>query len=130
MALIPMGEAAQRSGVSVDTIRRGLRKGELQAQQRPTPQGFIWLVLVAEPSDLAPMGTVRSDSAPAYAKTRAVTATADPAYDTTPTDGFRELVDVLRQPEAKDGQLESKDRQIEQLHLLRKQVQPVLPAYN
>ena len=138
MALVPMGEAAQRLGVSVDTIRRRLRKGELQGQHRPTPQGFIWLVHVDQLSALAPtgsLGTIRRDSAPADAKARAGTAITGPACDATPTGAdlhaFRELVDVLRHEiDTRDRQLEAKDGQIEQLHLLLKQAQSVFPASN
>jgi len=41
---ISIGEAARRLGVSTDTIRRRIGKGELTAHQEPTPQGFRWEV--------------------------------------------------------------------------------------
>ena len=50
MDLVTMGEAAQRLGVSVDTIRRRLRRGELEGQHQPTPQGFIWLIEMPNPA--------------------------------------------------------------------------------
>ena len=44
MATVTIQEAAQRLGVSQDTVRRRIRKEELQARQTPTPQGFRWVV--------------------------------------------------------------------------------------
>jgi len=41
---VSVGEAARRLGVSTDTIRRRISKGELTAHQEPTPQGFRWKV--------------------------------------------------------------------------------------
>ena len=44
MATVTIQEAAQHLGVSQDTVRRRIRKEELQARQTPTPQGFRWVV--------------------------------------------------------------------------------------
>ena len=128
MALVTMGEAAHYLNVSVDTIRRRLRKGELQGEQEPTPQGFIWLIDI--PESPRP-GTAYAD------------ATAEPngaQADATASDASvtRELVEVLqrelgvrdKQLEVKDQQLETKDQQIRELHILLQQAQPALPAPN
>ena len=48
MALVSVIEAAQYLGVSTHTIKRRLKKGELKGEQRATPQGFVWLVEVAD----------------------------------------------------------------------------------
>jgi excisionase family DNA binding protein len=45
-------EAARRLGVSQDTIRRRIRRGELPAHQQLTAQGYRWLVEL--PVDLLP----------------------------------------------------------------------------
>ena len=50
MELMNVAEAAQRLGVSTDTIKRRLKRGELQGQRQDTPQGFIWLVAIPESS--------------------------------------------------------------------------------
>ena len=138
MDLVTMGEAAQRLGVSVDTIRRRLRRGGLQGQHQPTPQGFIWLIEMPEPtgsSATPPFAHGQSAAARADANARPGPTGAETPAGGTPPGGdlyaLRELVDVLRheidtmdrQLEAKDGQLNSKDRQIEQLHLLLKKAQ-------
>ena len=132
MELVTMGEAAQRLGVSTDTVRRRLRRGELQRQHQPTPLGFIWLVQVPEHTSHAATRayvTQTSRHAQADARARAVFNGADTIYDAVAAGGdpsaLRKLADVLRheidtrdrQLEAKDGQLMSKDRQIGQLHL-------------
>lgn len=39
----PLTQVAAAYGVSVDTIRRRLRRGELDARKEPTPQGFRWV---------------------------------------------------------------------------------------
>jgi len=41
---VSIGEAARRLGVSTDTIRRRIGKGELLAHREPTPQGYRWEV--------------------------------------------------------------------------------------
>ena len=99
-------EAAHKLGVAESTIRRRLRNGELEGQQMTTPQGFTWMVELSE--DL--LAAQESQS--------------------TGEDGvLRELVDVLRyQVTGLEGQLGTKDRQIEQLHVLLQQAQAALPA--
>ena len=53
---VSLREAADRLGVSVDTIRRRIAAGELEGQREARPQGYRWLVglpadLVASPPD-------------------------------------------------------------------------------
>lgn len=43
---VSIQDAAQRLGVSPDTIRRRVRSGELEGQQEKTAQGFVWRVKV------------------------------------------------------------------------------------
>jgi len=42
-AYAPLLEVAAAYGVSVDTIRRRLRRGEMEGRRETTPQGFRWL---------------------------------------------------------------------------------------
>ncbi len=39
-----VSEAAQALGVSVDTIRRRMKRGEMDTRREQTPQGFRWLI--------------------------------------------------------------------------------------
>ena len=84
MATVTIQEAAQHLGVSQDTVRRRIRKEELQARQTPTPQGFRWVVELEdleEDAPAAPTPTHRPDIGGAQVE-----------------DGqdLRELVDALR----------------------------------
>jgi predicted ArsR family transcriptional regulator len=115
MGEVSIQEAATRLGVSVETIRRRLHNGVLKARQVPTPQGFVWMVEL--PNE----------------EPQQETHSGEP-------EALHELVAVLKaQLEKKDHQLEiqaaahqeqleAKDRQIEQLHVLLQQAQAALPA--
>jgi hypothetical protein len=48
---VPIKEAAERLGVSADTIKRRMKAGELVGQKKPTAQGYIWLVDVPAQSE-------------------------------------------------------------------------------
>ena len=48
MELVSVAEASQRLGLTQDTVKRRLRKGELQGERHPRPQGYVWLVELAE----------------------------------------------------------------------------------
>lgn len=39
-------DAAERLGVSPDTIRRRMKKGELVGEKEPTPQGYEWRIIL------------------------------------------------------------------------------------
>src|SRR5688572_12239144 len=51
---LPLADAARELGVSVDTLRRRLRKGQLVGEQRTTPQGFVWWVRIGAAAQVAP----------------------------------------------------------------------------
>lgn len=48
---LTIGEAAERLGVSPDTVRRRLKRGELEGEQEETAQGFIWRIVLPKASD-------------------------------------------------------------------------------
>ena len=48
MAGVSGPEAAQSLAVAQSTVRRRIRRGELQAHQDITPQGFQWAVELEE----------------------------------------------------------------------------------
>ena len=51
MRQLSIPEAAKQLGVSQDTIRRRIRRGQVQAVQHPTPQGHVWLVEIPDTPD-------------------------------------------------------------------------------
>jgi hypothetical protein len=48
MDLVTKVEAARRLQLSLDTIERRLRRGELKGHKQPRPGGFTWLIEVPE----------------------------------------------------------------------------------
>ena len=97
--------AAHRLGIAESTVRRRLRNGELTGEQITTPQGFTWLVELPQETEIEPVNQ------PA----------GDPGL-------LRELVESLRShANGLEGQLNTKDRQIDQLHVLLQQAQAALP---
>lgn len=61
----PIQEAAKRLGVSPDTIRRRMKKGELVGEKEPTPQGYEWRLILAEEED--DVTTPQGESSPSLA---------------------------------------------------------------
>jgi excisionase family DNA binding protein len=104
---VTIQEAANTLGIAESTVRRRIRNGELEGQQMPTPQGYTWLVDLPE--------NLKS------AKENDQSLVSESGL-------LRELVDSLRSHmDGLENQLGTKDRQIEQLHVLLQQVQAALP---
>jgi hypothetical protein len=94
-------QAAERLGISEQTVRRRLHSGLLNGYQEDPPQGRWWVELAEEDLNEDQNGSVDVLS----------------------------IVAILQaQLLAKDQQLAAKDKQIEQLHVLLQQAQAALPA--
>lgn len=81
-------EAAQLLGVSLNTVRRKIARGELKATQAPRPQGHVWHVWLERTQDAAqhpPQGSTQ-DAANGYVQD---------AARLLPTDRAEQLVQVL-----------------------------------
>jgi hypothetical protein len=127
-----MAEAAQRLGISIATVKRKLRRGELEGYQEPRPQGFTWLVDFTE--------VQKSCSRGAWTGERTHTRTETLNGSTAEIHRLEELVALLRteleatrqelhqQLEAKDKQLEARAREVQELHVLLQRAQAALPA--
>lgn len=85
-----VGEVAAVYGVSADTIRRRMRRGDLEARRVEIPSGFKWMLPMPAPGDTLP------GSAPVPA----------PATD------HAAMVEVLQ------GELAARNAEIERLHAL------------
>jgi hypothetical protein len=122
---VSMAEAAQLLGLSIDTVRRRLHRGELQGRQEPTAQGFRWWVAVPDKVDPCSQSDASLGDAPDATSNQ---TSSDPA-DTGDMPALREVIEVLQaQVKAQQEQLAVKDQQIEQLHVLLQQAQAALPA--
>lgn len=106
---VTIREAAQRLGVSEDTVRRRLRRGELTGVQQPTAQGFTWLVELPE---VAPAGPSAPEGAAGVAE----------AVAAAEVRRLEELVAILRE------ELDARRREVQELHILLQRAQtPALP---
>jgi hypothetical protein len=120
MVLVPVIEAARSLGVSEETIKRRIRRGELNGQQQPRPQGYVWMVDIPE-EVLA--STAQHDT----------TTTHDDDTDHNTSSGeirrLEEMVQLLRQQlSVYQEEVESRRREVQELHVLLQQAQAALPA--
>jgi len=117
--LVDKQEAARRLGVSVDTVERRLKRGDLQGQQEQRGKGWRWLVEV--PDDVAP---ANNGSAPASAPASSINAPAEPGL----LNAFQSQIDHLQeQVKNLNHQLTVKDNQISELLIVTRQAQAMLP---
>jgi septal ring factor EnvC (AmiA/AmiB activator) len=122
MTLVTLVEAAHQLGVSVDTVRRRLQKGELKGQQQPRPSGHIWLVELDEELDQNSRLADRSADAEQGDQARLAACQAD-------IHRLEEMVAMLQAHIVTQGsELEAKNQQISELHVLLQQAQAALPA--
>lgn len=117
MELVTKREAARCLGVSIDTIERRLKRGELRGHKEHRPHGLTWLVEL--PEDTVTPGT-NGAVPPADASGNPPAGAPGGSLD------LGELVGVLQE------QLSAKDNQIRELHVLlqqaQEQVNRMLPA--
>jgi hypothetical protein len=122
MALVTLVEAAYRLGVSVDTVRRRLQKGELRGQQQPSPSGHIWLVEIDEEVNQNSRLADRSAAAEQGEQACLAACQADIRR-------LEEMVAMLQAHIVTQGsELEAKNQQIQELHVLLQTAQAALPA--
>jgi hypothetical protein len=113
MELVTVPEAARRLGVTEDTVKRRLRKGELHGERKARPQGYIWLAWLPE-EEVDPDSTVTGTAA----------SQGDDSVNhpvSSEVQRLEEMVALLQH------QLEVREREVEQLHILLQQAQ-ALPA--
>lgn len=114
--------AAERVGVSADTVRWRLRSGELVGERQPTPQGFIWLVELL--SDALP-----SASAEATGVAQAASALVGDALEGTRLQELERLVGELRgERDAWRGQAKRDEEAARELRILVRQAQSLAQA--
>jgi transposase len=114
MERVSIKEAARRLDVSDLTIRRRLNSGELQGIQEPKGKSHIWWVLMPEEETESEAKNLEQE-----------------LEDNSrgEVEALRELVAVLKeQLDTKDKQLETRAREVQELHVLLQQTQAALPA--
>jgi len=122
--LVDKAEAARRLGVSIDTVERRLKRGELQGQQEQRAKGWRWLIEV--PGDGAPADAPSNNGvAPADAPALTIDAPAENGLVVVLQDQITSLHDQLRMM---TQQVSSRDNQITELITVVRQQQAMLPA--
>lgn len=110
----PLAEVAAAYGVSVDTIRRRMKRGELEARRQQTPQGFKWLTVLPEPET-----TETATNTPGSPRTNETAAQGVTVVE----HDREELVATLRQ------ELALRNREIARLHdVIASQAQAIAQA--
>ena len=135
MALLTITEASHQLGVSVHTLKRRLKRGEIEGQQQTTPQGFVWLIEVPDEASKVDDEASKVDVGTPDESDHVPVDVACGTSDGIPNATLRELhrmeefiASVKDEVSTLRSQLETKDRQIEQLHVLLQQAQAALPA--
>jgi len=112
MAIVSIGDAATRLGVSADTIRRRIGKGTLTGHQEPTAQGFRWQVEVPEIDGQETNGHHDRGS-----------------LENLVASSLENLVVTLQaQVSAQADELEARRREVSELHVLLQTAQTALAA--
>jgi len=100
---VTIAEAAKCLGMSIDSIRRRIAKNELKARKVPSPHGEIYLVEL--PDDAAPAPAVTEEN----------------EDNTVAIEAMRKTISIL------ETELESRRREVQELHVLLQQAQKQLP---
>lgn len=104
----PLTQAAEAYGVSVDTIRRRIKRQELDTRREMTPQGFRWLVPLPD-SEKSSKSTDTPSEAPGSLRSE-VTPVYGPHIIQMPDPATVELVATLKQD------LDARVEEIARLH--------------
>jgi len=125
--LVDKAEAARRLGVSIDTVERRLKRGELQGQQEQRGKGWRWLIEVS--GDRAPADAPANNGvAPAPAPVNAPASTTDaPAENGLVVVLQDQIVGLQDQLRVMNQALSSRDNQIVELITVVRQTQAMLP---
>ncbi len=111
MSRMTLAEAAAHLGVSTDTVRRRLQRGDLSGQK----EGAVWLVEIPMPSNASEVAQQEPSSGPAGAEQVPSSCQAEIRR-------LEELIATLQ------SQLYTKDHQIGELLIVVRQAQAMLPA--
>ena len=110
---VPVKEAALILGVSDDTLKRRLKLGQIEGQKEPTPKGFRWLVEVEGETGESPPEAAKQESE----------QREEPEFVL-----LRQMNDDLRaERERLWVEVESRRREVAELHVLLQQLQRSLP---
>jgi hypothetical protein len=128
LAEVTVLEAARCLGISPDTVRRRISTGELKARKEINGKNFTWWVEVAE--DLVSTGQVIQEGPLPINEQDGERFNASSIVDVqTLLDSQASLIATLKaQVQAQQEELESRRREVQELHVLLQQAQAALPV--
>jgi excisionase family DNA binding protein len=107
MKAVPINDAATILKVSVDTVRRRIKQGELKAHKVASPHGDIYLVEIPDGVVPVPSETqARQEENPTEVET---------------IEAMKKTISVL------ENELDARRREVQELHVLLQQAQKQLP---
>ena len=106
MTEVNIAEAAKCLGMSIDSIRRRIAKGELKARKVPSPHGEIYMVELSDnvvpAAESAEVGEVKEENIVAL-------------------EAMKKTIAIL------ETELDARRREVQELHVLLQQAQKQLP---
>lgn len=131
MGLVTVIEAAKFLGVSEETIKRRIRRGELNGHQQPRPQGYSWMVDI--PDEILDRTTTHNNTTTTQHHHN--NHNTDHNTDHNPNNGeiqrLDQMINILQeQMTLQQEELGARRREVQELHVLLQQAHAALPAPN
>jgi len=129
MGLVSVAEAAKFLGVSEETVKRRIRRGELVGKQHPRPQGYAWMVEIPDELQATNNDThhdINTDHDDAITPQQLVTGDGSIGGELKRLDQM--VVILEKQATLHQEEMESRRREVQELHVLLQQAHAALPA--
>ena len=129
MGLVSVAEAAKFLGVSEETVKRRIRRGELVGKQHPRPQGYAWMVEIPDELRATNNDThhdINTDHDDAITPQQLVTGNGSIGGELKRLDQM--VVILEKQATLHQEEMESRRREVQELHVLLQQAHAALPA--
>ena len=129
MGLVSVAEAAKFLGVSEETVKRRIRRGELVGKQHPRPQGYAWMVEIPDELQATNNDThhdINTDHDDAITPQQLVTGNGSIGGELKRLDQM--VVILEKQATLHQEEVESRRREVQELHVLLQQAHAALPA--
>ncbi len=97
-------EASQRTGMSIQTLRRRLKEGKLRSRQCTTSHGLAWQVWITK-DDQSENGVEGEDNQALFEESNLLTNLGEPSLATLPT---LQLIQWLKELQQENRELASK----------------------
>jgi len=106
MQELTIAQAAERLGVSMDTIRRRISKGEIKARKVPSAHGEMYMIEIPDN---------------ASQQTEEKAGKNNDGHNSSEIEALRKTISIL------ETELEARRREVQELHVLLQQAQAAFP---